>query len=99
MCITKSDQLSRELQKLILLFVARPIEPTDLVVLAIRIVIAVLRSSPLVSATEHRDALGKKKRGQKIPPLPFAQCVDLWIFCQTFRARSEERRVGKECIC
>src|SRR5947208_33108 len=37
-------------------------------------------------ATEHRDALGKKKRGQKIPSLPFAQRVDLWIFCWTFRA-------------
>src|SRR3954451_20063278 len=62
MCMTKTDQLSRELQKLILLFVARPIEPTDLVVLTIRIVIAVLRPSPLVSTTEHRDALRKEKR-------------------------------------
>src|SRR5262245_16772614 len=42
MRITKSNQLSCELQKPILLFVARPIEPADLIVLAISIVIAVL---------------------------------------------------------
>jgi hypothetical protein len=30
--------------------------------------------------------LGQKKRGQKIPPLPFAQGVNLRVFGRAFRA-------------
>src|SRR5262245_52012569 len=84
MRVAKRKQLSRKLQKPILLFAARPIEPADLVILAISIVVAVLRSSPLISATQHRNPLGKKKCGQKIPALPLAQRVDLRIFRWTF---------------
>ena len=86
MRLAKPNQPSRELQKLVLLFVACPIEPADLVVLAISIVIAPLRSSPLVSAGKHRHALGKKKRRQEIPPLPFAQGIDLWVIGRSFDA-------------
>ena len=86
MRLAKPNQLSRELQKLILLFVARPIEPIDLVILAVRVVIALLRPAPLVAASEHRHTLGKEKRGQEIPPLPFAQGVDLRVVGWTFDA-------------
>src|SRR6266542_931320 len=84
--LAKPNQPSRELQKLVLLFVACPIEPADLVVLAISIVIALLRSSPLVSAGKHRHASGKKKRRQKVPALAFAQGVDLRVVGWTFHA-------------
>src|SRR5581483_4966332 len=60
--ITKRDELSGKLQKLNLLLVVAPIKPTNLVVLAISVVITALRSSPLVSAIQHRHALRKKKR-------------------------------------
>src|SRR5215475_10269850 len=76
MRIAKSNELAGELKKLILLFILRPVEPTDLVVLAISVVIAVLRSSPLVSASEHWHALRKKECGQKIPALSLANRVD-----------------------
>ena len=86
MRVAKPNQLSCELQKLIVLFIARPIEPTDLVVLAISVVVSVLCPVQLVSTTEHRHALGKKKCGQEIPALPFAQGIDLRIFGSAFGA-------------
>src|SRR5207244_11388151 len=86
MRFAKPDQLSREIQKLLVLFVMPPIEPADLVVLTISVVIALLRSSPLVATQKHRHALRKKKCGQKIPPLPFAQRVNLGVVGWTFDA-------------
>src|SRR5882724_1443882 len=86
MRLAKPDQLSREIQKLLLLFIVPPIEPGDLVVLTISVVIALLRSSPLVATQKHRHALRKKKCGQKIPPLPFAQSVNLGVVGWTFDA-------------
>src|SRR6201990_2594537 len=79
-------QLSRELKKLILLLVAFPIEPTDAVVLTIGVVIAVLCSTPLISAAEHRHALGKKQCREKIAALPIAQQVNLRVISRTFGA-------------
>src|SRR5437870_5803644 len=86
MRFAKPDQLSREIQKLLVLFVVPPIEPADLVVLTISVVIALLRSSPLVATQKHRHALRKKKCGQEIPPLPFAQRVNLGVVGWTFDA-------------
>ena len=86
MRVAEGNQLSRKLQKLILLFVASPIEPTDLIVLAISVVVAHLRSAPLIATTEHRNALRKKKGRQEISPLPFTQGVDLRIIGWTFNA-------------
>ena len=79
-------QLSRELKKLILLFVTIPLKPTDLVVLTIGVVVAILCSTPLVSAAEHRHALGKKQCREKIAALPVAQLVNLRVICRTFDA-------------
>ena len=79
-------QSSRELKKLILLFVTFPVKPTDLVVLTISIVVAVLCPTPLISAAEHRHALGKKQCREKIAALPVAQIVDLRIVGRTFNA-------------
>src|SRR4029077_4683846 len=86
MRVAKPNQLACELEKLILLFVAIPIEPADLVVLAISVIVAFLRSARFVAAAEHWHTLGKKKCGQEIPPLPFAQGVDLRVIGWTFNA-------------
>ena len=72
MFLSELYQFSRELKKLILLFVAFPVKPTDLVVLTIRIVVAVLCPTPLISAAQHRHALGKKQCREKIATLPIA---------------------------
>src|SRR6266481_5475391 len=79
-------QFSRELKKLILLFVTLPVKPTDLVVLTISIVVAVLCPTPLISAAEHRHALRKKQCGEKIAALPVAQYVNLRVIGRTFDA-------------
>src|SRR5437762_3392480 len=50
MLFSQFNQFSRELKKLILLVVTTPVEPTNLVVLAISIVISAVGSSQLVSA-------------------------------------------------
>src|SRR5215510_5531396 len=79
-------QFSRELKKLILFFVTLPVKPTDLVVLTIGVVVAVLRPTPLIAAAEHRHALGKKEGREKIAPLPVAQRIDLRVVGRTFGA-------------
>src|SRR6476646_8391317 len=79
-------QFSCELKKLILLFVTLPAEPTDLIVLAVRIVVAVLGPTPLISTAEHRHALGKKQCREKIAALPVAQHVNVRIIGRTFDA-------------
>src|SRR5215475_5496049 len=86
MLISQSDQFSGELKKLILLVVTFPVEPTDFVVLAVSVVVAVLTPAPLVSAAQHRHALGKKQSGKKIPALPVAQGIDLRIVGGPFHA-------------
>src|SRR4029450_2400856 len=79
-------QFSRELKKLILFFVTLPVKPTDLVVLTIRVVVAVLCPTPLISAAEHRHALGKKRCRERLAALPIAQHVNLRLIGRTFDA-------------
>src|SRR5437763_5358160 len=79
-------QFSRELKKLILLFVTLPVKPTDVVVLTIGVVVAVLCPTPLISTAEHRHALGKKQRREKIAALPVAQRDNLRVIGRTFAA-------------
>src|SRR5215472_7331949 len=84
--VSQLYQFSREFKKLILFFVTLPVKPTNFVVLTISVVVAILGPTPLISAAEHRYALGKKQCGEKIAPLTVAQCVDLRIIGWTFGA-------------
>src|SRR4051812_3392165 len=86
MLFSELYQSSRELKKLILFFVTLPVKPTDLVVLTISIVVAVLCPTPLISAAEHRHALGKKECREKIAALLVAQLVNLRVIGRTFNA-------------
>src|ERR1700749_4330168 len=61
-----------------------PVEPTDLIVLAIRIVVALLRAPEFIAGQEHRGALGKQERRQKIPDLSFPQGIDFGIIGGAF---------------
>src|SRR5207249_10126992 len=79
-------QFSRVLKKPILLFVTLPVKPTDVVLLTIGVVIAVLCSTPLISAAEHRHASGNKACREKIAALPVAQRVNLRVFGRAFGA-------------
>ena len=86
MILAELNQSSCELEKLVLFFVALPMEPADLVVLAISVVVAVLRPAPLIAAGQHRHALRKEKRRQKISALPIAQGIDLRVIRRSFDA-------------
>src|SRR5690348_6529533 len=63
-----------------------PVEPADLIVLAIRVVVSVLSPAELVSPQKHRHTLRQKKRHQKVPALFPPQSIDLGIVGRTFRA-------------
>src|SRR5262245_6314151 len=79
-------QSLRERKKLNLLLVTFPIKPTDLVVLTISVVVTVLGPTPFISAAEHRHALRKKQRREKITALTIAQRIDLRVIGRTFHA-------------
>src|SRR6476660_3401511 len=86
MILPDLNQSSCELEKLVLFFIAFPIEPADLVVLAISVVISVLRPAPLIAAGQHRHALRKEKRSQEISALTIAQGIDLRVIRRPFHA-------------
>src|SRR6202035_5196184 len=54
----------------------RPVDPGDLVVLAVRVVVALLGAPHLIAREQHRNALGQQQRGQEVALLPGAQGQD-----------------------
>ena len=56
-----------------------PVEPGDLVVLALGVVVAALRAPDLVAAEQHRHALREQQRREQVALLPRAQRDDLRI--------------------
>src|SRR3954464_13646021 len=75
--LSETDQAAREREKI--LVEVFPVVPRDLVVLAIRVVVALLCASELVAPEKHRHTLRQHERGEKIRCLPPPQRVDLWI--------------------
>jgi hypothetical protein len=63
-----------------------PVEPGNLVVLAVAVVVPALASSDLVAAEQHRHALGEEQRGEEVPLLSGAELPDLGIVARTLRA-------------
>src|SRR6266851_209038 len=63
-----------------------PVDPGDLVVLAVAVVVGLLGSAELVTGQQHRDALGEEQRHEEVPDLPFPQRVDLRVVGRPFRA-------------
>ena len=56
-----------------------PVEPRDLVVLAVGVVVALLGAAELVAAEQHRHALRQQQRGDEVAPLPGPQGEDLLV--------------------
>ena len=86
MAQTQVDHLGDERQHLLLRIVEVPIRPRDLVVLAVRVVVAALRAHDLVAAADHRDALADEQCGEHVAHLPLAQFVDVADVGRTFHA-------------
>src|SRR5207245_4841749 len=63
-----------ELQELLVRVL--PIEPADLVVLAIGVVVPLLRATDFVAGQQHRDALREQQRREEVPLLACSQAVD-----------------------
>src|SRR5438067_3373046 len=74
------NQFLGESKQLILLFIALPIKPTDLIVLAISVIVSVLRPAPFVAAAVHRLDLLKKQSRKNIPMMKFAMRDVLHVF-------------------
>jgi len=71
MVASQLDQSSGERRKLL---VSRgPVEPADLVVLAVCVVVPSLRAAEFVAAENHRDSEGEQQGGQHGAPLPRTQ--------------------------
>jgi len=47
-----------------------PVHPADLVVLAVRVVVAALCAAQLVARDQHRHTRGQQQRGEQVPQLP-----------------------------
>ncbi len=63
-----------------------PVDPGNLVVLAVAVVVAALGSAKLVAGQQHRNALGEEQRDEEIPHLPIAQRDDLPVVGRAFEA-------------
>src|SRR5207244_9479243 len=63
-----------------------PVEPGDLVVLAVGVVVAALAAAHLVAAEDHRDALGQEDRRQEVALLAPAQRPDLGVVGRALHA-------------
>src|SRR5262245_34648292 len=74
--LTKRDELSYEPEHVAVLLEQRPVEPADLVVLAVRIVVATLRAANLITHQQHWRADGEQSQGKKVFDLAIPQRIN-----------------------
>src|SRR6476660_4458516 len=66
MPFAQRDHLARETQHLPLPRRERPVEPAKVVVLAVRVVVALLSAQHLVAGEQHRDTLAQEQQGDGV---------------------------------
>src|SRR5262249_26756775 len=74
-----TDRCADEVEEALRSLVELPVEPAELVVLAIRVVVPLLRVAELVAGQQHRHALREQHRGDQVPLLALAQADDFGI--------------------
>src|SRR5207248_2308463 len=84
MFLAQSNHFLYKFQKLLIYVLRVPVEPADLVVLAVRVVIAVLRVANRVAGEKHRHSLRKQQRCHEIAFLTRTYLPDLGILSRTF---------------
>ena len=89
----ETDEVGREVEEPASGGPERPVEPGDLVVLAIGVVVAALRAPDLVAPREHGYALGEEEGGQEISLLAAAQGKHLGVVRGAFDAAVRRRVV------
>src|SRR5262249_14301903 len=85
MSATQADQLAGEPQQLIAIL-GLPVEPRELVVLAVGVVVATLAVTALIAREQHRHALRQEQGGEEIAHLAAAQRKDRGIVRRPFGA-------------
>ena len=65
-----------ELEERLLVLAEVPVDPRDLVVLAVGVVVALLGAAELVAVADHRHALAEQDRGEEVADLAVAQRED-----------------------
>src|SRR5260370_28647880 len=73
MASAECDHAAEEAEDIVAFFHERPIEPVDLVILAIGVVVPALCASDLVAGHKHRNALVAHENICKVFNLPLAQ--------------------------
>ena len=79
MLLAERDHRLEELVHRFVLLQARPVEPRDCVVLAIRVVVSPLRVAELVTRQDHGHAAAQQEQGGGVLYLPLAQRVYLLV--------------------
>ena len=64
------DEPGGELGKLLVGLNCVPVDPGQLVVLAVDVVVSLLGAAPLVAVGDHRYALGQQQGGEEVALLP-----------------------------
>src|SRR5206468_2445765 len=88
------DQALHILDQVAIILLEPPVNPAQLVVLAIRVVVATLCSAELIACQEHRNTLREEQAGQQITRLAGAQLNYRWIADRTLGAAIPAPIVG-----
>ena len=89
----QSDQALGEFEEILGVVVQIPVEPGDIAVLAIGVVVALLGAAEFVAAQHHRGALREQQRGQHVAFLAIAQGEDGLVVGGPFHAAIPARVV------
>ena len=73
------DKVTGEVQELVIMLVQIPVDPRQLVVLAVHVVVASLSAAQLVAVGDHRDTLGEHEGRQEVALLTVAQLDDFLV--------------------
>src|SRR6185437_11781469 len=83
-----------EADEALILLREAPVDPADLVVLAIGVVVALLSPAELIAGQQHRRPLRQDQRRQHIADLPLPQSIDRGIVARAFLAAIPGAVVG-----
>jgi hypothetical protein len=86
MCPPDIEQHTDEVQKLSLLVRDIPVQPRDIIVLTIRVVVASLRMADFIAGQDHRDTRGLEQGGHEVSLLSRSQCIDRKVFGRSLDA-------------
>ena len=73
--------MTGKLQQLVIVLVQIPVDPRNLIVLTVRVVVTALGAPELITMGDHGHALGEHEGRQEVALLSVAQLDDVWVVC------------------